>query len=72
MHEWSFLYLHPQKRNFFFNSFGFMGFKTFIKQDGKNTIIKILFGTENFKLKINFIKLVSLKILIESYNKLTQ
>ena len=29
-HWWSFLGLHPKKEIFFFNSFGFTGFKEFI------------------------------------------
>ena len=37
-HWWSFLDLHPKQEIFFFNSFGFDGFKEFLLQDDKKTL----------------------------------
>ena len=42
-HWWIFLDLHP-KKEIFFDSFGFEGFKEFIIQDDKKTINKIFYN----------------------------
>ena len=39
-HWWSFLDLHPIKEIFFFDSFGFTGFKEFRLNDNKKLLIK--------------------------------
>ena len=45
-HWWSFLKLYPRKEFFFFNSFGFEGFKDFIIDN--DVLNKILVGIEKF------------------------
>ena len=50
-HWWSFLDLHPKQEIYFFNSFGFDGFKEFLLQDDKKTLNKILYGIKKFEKK---------------------
>ena len=45
-HWWSIFDIEPKTDIFFFDSFGLDGLKHFIKQDDRNIIEKILFGTE--------------------------
>ena len=69
-HWWSFLDIYPKKDLFFFDSFGFIGFKQFIVDDDKNIIDKMLFNLKKFN-KINTnINLVSPTFSIESYKKM--
>ena len=51
-HWWSFLDLHPKKKEIFlFDSFGFDGFKEFLLQDDRKTLNKILYGIKKFEKK---------------------
>ena len=59
-HWWNLLDLQPQNQIFFFDSFCFMRFKTFIIQDNKKIINKILFEIRSFNKKDNTITLISL------------
>ena len=55
----------------FFNSYGFLGFKAFIKQDDGN-INKILYYTKNFIKKDNIVAIVAVTFSKEKYEKLSQ
>ena len=52
-HWWNFLDLHPQNQVFFFDSFGFMVFKTFIIQDNnkKKLLMKYYLELKNLNKK---------------------
>ena len=69
-HWWSFLDLHPKKEIFFFDSFGFEGFKNFIIQDDRKILDKILLGIEKFKRKDKKITLITLKFSMKEYEKI--
>ena len=68
-HWWSFLDLHPRKECFF-DSFGFEGFKNFIMQGDKKILNKILFGIQKFKRKDKKITLITLKFSMKEYEKI--
>ena len=68
-HWWSFL-IYTRKKRFFFDSFGFEGFKHFIMQNDKKILNKILFGIEKFKRKDKKITLITLKLSMKEYEKI--
>ena len=69
-HWWSFLDLHQKKEIFFFDSFGFTGFKKFVIDNDVNILNKILFGIKKFKRKDEKITIVSLKFSMKEYEKI--
>ena len=60
-HWCSILDIEPKTGIFFFDSFGLDGLKTFIIQDDKKVIEKILFGTEQMTRTGNKIALVNIR-----------
>ena len=60
-HWWNILDIEPKAYIFFFNTFGVDGLKSFIIQDDKKVIEKMLFGTEKMKRRDNKITLVNIK-----------
>ena len=71
-HWWSILDIEPRTDVFFFDSFGLDGLKHFIKQDDRNVIKKILFGTKKMTItdkKTLFVICVLILMLIKIYLK---
>ena len=60
-HWWNILNIYLSKQLFLFDSYGFTGLKTFIIQDNRKIINKILYGIEKFSKKDNTETLISLK-----------
>ena len=48
-HWWDFLDLHPKKEIFFFDGFGFTGFKEFIMNDDNKIINRIFYDLKRMK-----------------------
>ena len=69
-HWWSFLDLHPKKRNFLFESFGFEGFKEFLLQDDRKTLNKILYGIKRFEKKDKKVTIITLTFSMNVYEKI--
>ena len=72
MHWWSILNIEPKTDIFFFHSFGVDGLKSFIIQDDKKVIKKILFGTEQLTRTDNKIILVNIKFNLNACKNLSK
>ena len=55
-----------------FDSFGFKGLKSFIIQNDRNIINKILFGIDKFDKNDNTIKIISVKFSVLNFEKLNK
>ena len=64
---WSLLDIESKTDIFFFYTFGVDGLKSFIIQDGKKVIKKILFGTEQLTRTDSKITLVNIKFNLNAY-----
>ena len=71
-HWWSILDIEPKAYIFFFNTFGVDGLKSFIIQDDKKVIEKILFGTEKMTRTDNKITLVNIKFNLNACKNLSK
>ena len=69
-HWWSFLDLHPKKRNFLFDSFRFEGFKEFLLQNDRKTLNKLLHGIKNLKKKDEKLTIITLTFSMIEYEKI--
>ena len=69
---WSLLDIEPKTDIFFFYTFGVDGLKSFIIQDGKKVIKKILFGTEQLTRTDSKITLVNIKFNLNAYKNLSK
>ena len=70
-HWWSILDIEPKADIFFFDTFGVDGLKSFIMQDDKKVIEKILFGTEQLTRTDNNIALVNIKFNLNACKNLS-
>ena len=71
-HWWSILDIEPKTDIFFFDLFGLDGLKTFIIQDDKKVIEKILFGTEQMTRTGNKICLVDIRFNLNACKNLSK
>ena len=69
-HWWSFLYLHPKNKIFFFESFGFTAFKELIMNDNKKIINSIFYDLKKFNVPDNKLILITIKFSIEECEKI--
>ena len=69
-HWRSFLDLHPKKDIFFFDSFGFTGFKEFIMNENKKNINRIFYDLKKFYVPDTELTLVIIKFSIKEYEKI--
>ena len=69
-HWWSFLDLHPKNEIFYFDSFGFTGFKEFIMNDNKKIVHRIFYDLKKFNVPDNKLTLVTIRFYIEEYEKI--
>ena len=71
-HWWSILDIEPRTDLFFFDTFGVDGLKSFIIQDDRKVIEKILFGTEQLTRTDNKITLVNIKFSLNAFKNLNK
>ena len=71
-HWWSVLDIEPKTDIFFFDSFGVDGLKSFIIQDNKNFIEKILFGTNQMKKADDRVTLVNIRFNLNACKNLSK
>ena len=71
-HWWSIFDIEPKTDIFFFDTFGVDGQKSFIIQDDKKVIKKILFGTEQLTRTDNKITLVNIKFNLNACKNLSK
>ena len=55
-----------------FDSYGFTGFKSFIIDDDKNIISRILYGINKFNKKDDIVTLISLNFSVDAYQNLNR
>ena len=72
MHWWSILDIEPKANILFFDSFGVDGVKTFIIQEDKKVVQKILFGKEQSIRTDNKITLVNIKFNLNACKNLSK
>ena len=70
-HWWSILDIEP-RTELFFNTFGVDGLKSFIIQDHKKVLEKILFGTEQLTRTDTKITLVNIKLNLSARKNLSK
>ena len=71
-HWWSVLDTEPKTDIFFFDSFGVNGLKSFIIQDDKKFIEKILFGTNQMKKADDKVTLVNIRFNLNACKNLSK
>ena len=71
-HWWSILDIDRKKDFLLLDSFGIKSLKTFIPQDDKTILTKILKGLENLKERKSKVNLVKVNFVKNSYNKLSE
>ena len=71
-HWWSVLDIEPKTDVFFFDSFGVNGLKSFIIQDDKKFIEKILFGTNQMKKADDKVTLVNIRFNLNACKNLSK
>ena len=69
---WSVLDIEPKTDIFFFDSFGVDGLKSFIIQDDKKFIEKILFGTNQMKKADDKVTLVNIRFNLNACKNLSK
>ena len=69
-HWWSCLDLNEKKEIFLFDSFGFTGFKKFVRDNDVNILNKILFGLQKFQKKDRKITIITVKFSMKEYEKI--